>query len=470
MPAIIMQSVTVMAPAFGIVLVTPVVASFTGITVPLAFLIITAIFLVMAFSLGELARDLPSAGAFYTYASRAIHPRVGFLTGWLFGIALPLATGWLLAIFGDTLDGVLKAEWDVHIPWWATLLVLASFISLVVYRGIEISAKNLIIFGGLEVLIMLALAIWALADPGKGGLNVQPFNPGNASSGHGLYLAVVFSLFALIGWEEAAPLAEESENPHRNIPRAMVGAVAAIGLLFVFCTWALIVGFGTDRISDLINGSEAPAFVLAKDYWGDAGTVIVLLALFNSTVAACIACSNASTRMLYGMGRTGALPRGLSKVHPKYKTPVNAIYIQTAITFATALIFGFIMGPVDYFSTFALMDTLGVGLFFAIVMVGVPAYFLRERRSRFNPVKHLVLPIFSGAAMLWVLYKSINPLPPEPVKWAVPAVGGWIIIGIVILFVRHQTGDEDWQAEAGRAPAERPETVDEIAHRPTVWE
>jgi amino acid transporter len=267
----------------------------------------------------------------------------------------------------------------------------------------------------------------------------------------------------MIGWEEAAPLAEETEDPQRNVPIAMVGSIVAMGLLFVVCTWGVTIGFGTGRLDQLVGSAEAPAFVTAHRYWGDAGTVIVMLALLNSVIAASIACCNASTRMLFGMGRTGALPRWLAQVHPKLKTPVNAVYLQILLTFAVALIFGFAMGPLDYFSTFALIDTLAIGIVLILAMVGVFTYFWRQERPAFNWFKHLVLPVVGGVAVAWVLYKSLNPLPPEPVKWAAPATLGWILLGGVILWLRWRAHDEDWEQAAGTAPAEVPETPDEVA-------
>jgi amino acid transporter len=471
LPGILMQSVATIAPAFGIVLILQVVASYAGLTVPLAFVFITLILIFMAVALGDLARKLPAAGAFYTYASCALHPRAGFMTGWLYMIALPLAPGFLVAFFAETLDSVLQADFGVHIPWWATFLVVTAFVSIIVYRGIELSARNLLLFGGLEMLIMVALAIWALAQPGPGGFSLQPFDPSRSTSTHGLYLAVVFSLFAMIGWEEAAPLAEETENPHRNIPLAMIGSICLTGLLFVFCTWAVIVGFGTDHVSALANASNPPpALTIAQRYWGDAGTVVILLALLNSTIAVAISSCNAATRMMYGMGESGALPRWLGKVHPVLKTPVNAVITEIVLTFATALVFGFAMGPVNYFNTFGLMDTLGIGLVLTIVMAGVTAYFLREQREQFNFVKHLLLPLIGAAAMIWVIYNSIIPLPPAPVEWAIPAVAGWIIIGIAILIVRKLRGREDWLLAAVQAPEERPETPAELAERPNPLE
>jgi amino acid transporter len=468
LPAIFMQSVATIAPALGIVLGLQAVVGFTGVSAPLAFLIITVVLLAIAIPLAELARKLPSAGAFYTYASRALHPRAGFMAGWLFSLAYPLGPGFIIAFFGYSLNILLESRFSVHVPWWITFLVVASLVSFLVYRGIAVSAKTLVIFGSIEVAIIVALSFWALIHPGAGGFNFKSFNPADVPSVHGLYLAVVFSLFIVIGFEEAAPLAEETENPDRNIPIAMIGSVIVIGLFFVFCSWGLIVGYGTDRVTSLVNSAEAPAFVVARSDWGAVGTVVVLLALLNSTIAASMASYNAATRLMFGMGRSGAFPRWLGEVHPRLKTPVNAIYLEIVLTFAGGLFFGFLLGPANYFATFGLFNGIAVGLFLTIVMVGVIVFFYREQRANFKIGRHLVLPILGSAAMLWLIYKTVNPLPPSPEKWGVPAAGAWILVGLAILFVRSRGKREDWQLTAGVAAHERPETTDELAHRPIV--
>lgn len=452
LPAVIMQSVTTMAPAIGIVLILQFIASFTGVTAPFAFVIIGIILLVMAIALGELARNVSSASAFFTYASRAIHPRVGFITGWIFSIAYPLGPGFLIAFLALTVERTLDAQWNVFIPWWVTFVVVATLVSAVVYRGIALSAKSLILFGAIEMAIIFLLALWSLFEPGPGGVNLESFNPGNATSATGLYLAVVFSLFALIGWEEAAPLAEETDNPRRNIPLAMIISVIVVGVFFVFCAWGVLVGFGTDNIQGLIDSEEAPAFVLADRFWGDAGTVLILLALTNASIAAPIASYNAATRMWFGMGRQGALPRFLGKVHPRHKTPVNAIYLEIAVTFTTGLFFGFLMGPEDYFGTFGLINALSIALFLTIVMVGVTCYFWRFERRQFSVVRHGLLPAVGAVAMLWVLYKSIVPLPPAPIKWAIPAVVAWILLGLAVLMSKRRAGQEEWLLAADAPP------------------
>ena len=134
--------------------------------------------------------------------------------------------------------------------------------------GIELSAGLLIVLGVIETLIVVALAIAGFADPGPGGVNFQWLNPQNAPSGHALFLGVVFAIFAIAGWDAAAPLGEESEDPKKTIPRGVVGCIIILGLLLFFASWGQITGWGTDNIAQLPNSSELPAFVLGHEVLG----------------------------------------------------------------------------------------------------------------------------------------------------------------------------------------------------------
>ena len=164
----------------------------------------------------QLARHLPSAGGYYTYISRTVDPRVGFLAAWLYFLYDPMLAGFILAYIGSVLEQALKAAYGVTFPWWLFLLLAGSFVGFVTYRGIKVSAKWMVFLGAAGVVIALVLGLWGFFQPGTGGINFAPFNPANASSRSGLYLAVIFSIFAFNGWESVAPLAEESENPRRN--------------------------------------------------------------------------------------------------------------------------------------------------------------------------------------------------------------------------------------------------------------
>ena len=111
--------------------------------------------------------------------------------------------------------------------------------------GISLSAKAMLVLCGLEVGIFLVLAISGLASPGHGGFNFDSFNPNNLPSAKGLYLGVVFTILALSGFEAVAPLAEETENPKRNLPIVIVVSVIGVAIFYAFVNWGVLVGHGT---------------------------------------------------------------------------------------------------------------------------------------------------------------------------------------------------------------------------------
>src|SRR5204863_59410 len=158
--------------------------------------------------------------------------------------------------------------------------------------------------GLLEVGIVVALAISGLLHPGSGGVNASPFRPSTAPSLHGLYLAVVFSIGSYSGWEAAAPLAEESREARRAVPVAMVVSLVGMGIFMVFCSWGILVGWGTNDLLGFLFSRQFPTFVLAQRLWGGAW-VLVLFALLNSALGVAVACNNVATQMWWSMAREG---------------------------------------------------------------------------------------------------------------------------------------------------------------------
>src|SRR6476661_9645212 len=180
LPEVLMQSVTLVAPAiatlfsFGFI-----VGSFAGLMAPFAFAIVLLIALMLAINLSMLARLFPSAGGYFTYISRAIHPRVGMFAGWLYFLINPLVPGVILVYMGTVLDNELQAKYDFNFPWWLFVILGIGVIMFVAYRGISLSGKLLIILGSLEILIVVGLSVWGAFDPGPGGFNFEPLNPAN---------------------------------------------------------------------------------------------------------------------------------------------------------------------------------------------------------------------------------------------------------------------------------------------------
>jgi len=278
-----------------------------------------------------------------------------------------------------------------------------------------------------------------LFRPGPGGINFHSYNPTNAPSPNGLYLGVVFSIFAFSGFESVAPLAEESEHPKRNLPLSIIGSILLMGVFYLFCSWALLIGWGTDALEGLVHAVENPTFQLGKKLWGP-GWILLFVAVINSILAVSIASTNAATRVFFAMGRSGSLPRSLSKIHPRYHTPVNAIWLQTSLTLAIGLGLGFWIGPDQEFYVMGVAVTLGLVCVYSAGNLGVYLFYRRERREEFKLTYHFVFPLLSTLAMIWVGYKSIVPLPPAPVKYAPTLVGIWGLIGVLLMWMLERSG------------------------------
>ncbi len=445
LPGVLMQGIATIAPAFAILASFVFITGFAGIVTPWAYLFGGALLALQALSAAQLAKQFPSAGGWYTWIARALHPRAGFFAGVLFSVWLPPVGALTLSLLGKTvLEPAIKEEYGVTIPWWIWVVAGLALVIWWSYAGIVVSERLLIITGAVEIVLMVALAVTALANPGPGGFSFAPLNPGNFHLASNLFLGVVFSIFAFSGWESTGPLAEESRNPRRNVPIGLVGSVLVLMAYFVFVTWGYLVGFGTDKVGEINFDIPFPVTTVAERVWGG-GWVLLLFALLNSAIAVSIACFNGGTRTWYAMGRSGVLPSSLGKVVPSRQTPDNAIHLQVAVN-ALAFVLVLIFGAEDTFFTWANMITLGLITMYLLANIAVARYYLTEARSQFNPLLHVVVPAVASAAGLVVVWKSyFSPFQSTgPVYWGLMCFIVLVVVTVLALVLLRVRGREDW--------------------------
>ena len=458
----VMQNITHIAPAIAAFFYTTVVVGYAGVTAPLAYFLGFLLVLMLGNSLVQLSKHLPSAGGYYTYVSRAIHPRAGFLTSWMYILYSPLCGGPIYGFFGFILEGELKSNYNINLPWlWVACVVIgAPLVAYVQHRGIKLSAEFMLITGGLEMLIVLALGISGLVSPGPGGLNLASFNPVNIGSAAGFALAIVFNVQALTGWEAAAPLAEETSNPKRNVPLAVITSITLIGVFLVIVFWGQVVGFGTADVSTILKSQELPALVLAHRIWGSLWWVL-LIAFLNSTFAVCLATANVSTRMWYGMARSGSFPKFLAKIDPQFKSPTNAILLQMALSLVAALVVGLWLGPdVSFYLIDGLILVIGVTVVYLMGNLAVWMFYRGEHRAEFNWLLHLVFPLVSSIGLILAIWFTFFPPagfgspPSAPYNYAPILDAAWFLLGVIILYWMRARGREEWLLNAGEAVGE----------------
>ena len=429
---------------------------------PLAYLGAFIIALLLGFVLAQYSKHMTSAGTYYTFVSRSLGGRWGFLVAWVYLLFYPVVVAQVGSFMGSTLQSTLQSEYGITFHWWYFMVFLIALVAFTSWRGIELSTKVIIALGLFELAVCVALALSGFISSGSGGVNLKWLNPSNAPSTHGLFLGVVFAIFAISGWDAAAPLGEETEDPKRTVPRAVIGSILIMGLFLVFVSWGQTVGWGTSRIPSLISSAQLPAFVLGHRLWGGAW-VIVLIALFNSAIAVSIACMNASTRFLYGMSRTGALPKSLRTISSRFQTPSTAIAVQTGINVALGIVLPILIGVANVYNLTGTWFTFALAPVYVVANVGLFVFYRREHRSEFNWLKHALVPIIGIAALVLVVYYSVSPLPAYPISLAPFIVLGWLVVGVLIVAWLVRSGRESLMAHAGDEVAERMETAEEHA-------
>src|SRR5438105_3957722 len=173
----IMQNVTHIAPAIAAFFFTATIVSFSGGHAPLAYLLGFLVVLALGMCLVQLARKFPSAGGYFTYVSRTVGPRAGFLTGWMFVLYSPIVPGPILAFLGFILEGELSSNYGwTWFHWWMFVVVALPVIAALAYLGIQLSVRTIVVVGTAEFLIVLFLGLSGLISHGPAAFTLTTYD------------------------------------------------------------------------------------------------------------------------------------------------------------------------------------------------------------------------------------------------------------------------------------------------------
>jgi len=468
---VLFQSVTHMAPAAAVAFSIPAGAAYASRALPLAVVLALIACLFVAVSIGELAKHLPSAGGFYTYTSKGLHPWVGFLVAWAYAGAEALIASFLFLNFSFVLADALNSEfgWTKY-TWWIWTVAVALIVLALGYFGVRVSTRAGTIMGAFEIVVFGLLAIWLIAKAGSAN-TLSVFTTSHANvKGYagmsGIVAAGVYSVLAFTGFESAAPLAEEARDPRRNIRLAVILSCLFIGIFYVFTTYAASVSPISGPMASFSTlGNGDPWTYLARVVWG-VGWVVALIAICNSCLANANAGSNATTRTWFAMGRIRLLPEILATVHPRWKSPNFAVMAQFVVAVGLALWLGFQYGAYTAWLFMATLFTLILIVIYILILLSCIVYFWRFKREDANIFLHGIIPVLGIAAFVPAflaaggirVFSFISKLS-YPSSLAGLVDGIWLVIGIAYL-VYLQMKHPDRLAQTGRI------FVDEVPQEP----
>jgi len=413
LPELVFHAVTHIAPATSVVFIFPAIAHQAGPAMPLSFVLTTMVCMFVGSTVFQFSKYVPSSGGYYSFATRGLGSRSGFMATWSYLIYEIIGAAAAVGFLGYLLSDMLKAEFHLDVPWWIVATVTTALIWALTHRGIQLSARITTLLGGIELLIMLALGITFLVHPGHGSTYLAPLTP--ASSPHhfgGILAGMVFSVLALAGFEAPAPLAQEARLPGKSIGQAVMLSLVSIGTFYIFMSYASAIGWGTGDMASFASNAN-PYYVLGHSLWG-AGWWFVVLAIINCAIAVGIACANSASRVMYTMGRAGTLPSKFGYIHPVHQTPTYAIgFVQIACAIAILLV-GILLKPETIFGFLETVATLAVIVLYVMSNLALTRYMRREQPAHFSIWQHGVVPWIATLCLLPVLFVTVYPQPAWP--------------------------------------------------------
>ncbi|MCG7338341.1 APC family permease [Staphylococcus sp. ACRSN] len=338
--------------------------------VPYAYLFATIAMLFTAFSYGKMAKAFPSAGSAYTFVSKSIHPSLGFMVGWtimLDYLFLPLVI-WLIGAEYLTTAFPFMPNWS----WIIIFIVVTTLINII---GINTTTSmNLLImlFQLLVIIIFIGLCIWNVKHGmGEGSLvshRILSFDGNHITP---VLAGASIACYSFLGFDAVTTLAEETKNPSKTIPKAIMLITIIGGLIFISVAYILSItvpNFG------VIHNTESAAFEIAKIVGGNLLSAIFLSGLILAQFASGLSAQTSGARILYAMGRDGVLNKKIfGFVEKKHHTPIfNLVFIG-------------IIGIIGIFMTISTSTSFinfGAFISFALVNISVIAYYFVKLKQR----------------------------------------------------------------------------------------
>ncbi|WP_020496604.1 APC family permease [Sciscionella marina] len=419
MPALVVFGLAYMVP-LTVFTTYGVVTESTGGHLPGAYVVTLVAMLFTASSYGRMARVHPFAGSAYTYTQQSFGRHAGFLVGWallLDYVFLPMINYLVVGIY-------LNAQFPV-VPGWVFMLAAIVLVTGLNVLGIRmVTRMNLVLIGAQAVFVVVFLvqAFRVIAGDGTASLNgipslTEPFFGGDTSLSRILGGAAILCL-SFLGFDAISTLAEETREPRRLIPRAIMATTLIGGCLFILLSYAGSLAFPHwQRFSSV----DSAALDVLRHIGGGLLTAFFTAAYVAGAFASAMASQASVSRILYAMGRDGVLPpRLFGRLSARFKTPAVAILLVGLVSCVALVI------TLDLASAVISFGALAA---FSFVNLSVIKHYLLDgrRRGPLAVLRYGLVPAIGVALTGW-LWTSLSGITF--------VIGGiWVAIGVGWLLV-----------------------------------
>jgi basic amino acid/polyamine antiporter, APA family len=406
----------------GIFVIVGEAISLSGPALVLSFVLAGVTCIFSALSYAELASTIPVSGSAYTYAYATMGEVLAWIIGWdlilEYGVSVAaVAVGWgayftelMDSLFGITLSDSISLPpgegGDVNVPAFVLVLAVAALL----ISGIRQSARSNTVMVIIKLLVLAFFIVVAITA--FDGDHFSDFAPNGWS---GIEDAAALIFFAYIGFDAVSTGSEESRNPSRDLPIAIIGSLVIATILYILVSVAAVGALPADQLA----GQDAPLAVALDEGAGISwGADIVTFGALVAITSVVLTILYGQTRVAFSMCRDGLMPTRLSTVWEKTRTPV---ILTLLFAIPIAILAAFV--PLK-----EIAELVNIGTLFAFLIVNVAVIWLRrskpEMERGFRVPLVPVVPIIGALLCAYLMTK----LPGT--TWA--RFGIWLVLGMVI--------------------------------------
>jgi amino acid transporter len=348
------------------------------------------------------------------------------------------AAGFTIAV-GELSTRFAAFYFDLALPWWAGAVAVGLVAWILNLRGAAVASRAQLLIIAVSVIPFLLTAAAAILHAGPNN-TLEVFSWSNPHGGN-LFGALLFCILLFGGFETVGSLAEETPNPRRSIPLALVGTVGGVALLLVVCSYAGTIYYGQENAAKSWGGVMDGYARMADDLLGPWAGLWIRLAVLVDFTATCIGFTVAASRGIFSLARSGLLPKGLASTNRQGAPKAAGIVVLWGAMLAVG---AGLLVPADqrYETLFVTATAQALLLVLVYTALALGALRLIFRNPAAQPLwRWIVFPLATVAPGL-ALYGTFVPFPEYPERFGLfGAIAAIVLTVLWLLRIRALVAD-----------------------------